>query len=98
MISKLILSSPFLEFNQSKIKRNVTQIAAKIAAAFLPYSKVDGASSSVYPRSLHKDYHGEWEFNLYWKPTDGFPTYFKWVLAVARAQKRLFSSASKLHC
>jgi alpha-beta hydrolase superfamily lysophospholipase len=91
-IKKLILNSPFLEFNQAKLARNATLFAARAVSAFLPYSRIDGALSSVYPKSVHKDYHGEWDFNLEWKPIEGFPTYFKWMLAIARAQKRLLNS------
>lgn len=39
--------------------------------------------------SIHKDYYGEWDFNQDWKPIKGFPTYFKWVVAIATAQKKL---------
>jgi len=92
LISKLILNLPFFEFNQSRIKRKVTQMLAKVVAAFLPYSKIDGALSSVYPKSIHSSYFGEWDFNLEWKPIEGFPTYFKWILAIAKAQKKLLSS------
>jgi alpha-beta hydrolase superfamily lysophospholipase len=91
-VTKLILNSPFLEFNQPKITSKITQFAARAVSAFLPYSKIDGALSSVYPESVHRDYHGEWDFNLNWKPIEGFPTYFKWILAIARAQKRLLNS------
>jgi alpha-beta hydrolase superfamily lysophospholipase len=91
-IQRLILNSPFFEFNQSRIKRNITQIAARAISAFLPYSKIDGALSPAYAQSIHKNYFGEWDFNMEWKPIEGFPTYFKWILAIARAQKKLLKS------
>ena len=91
-IKKLILNSPFLEFNQPRIVRRVSLLAAKTVSAFLPYAKIDGALSPVYAQSVHKSYFGEWDFNLEWKPIEGFPSYFMWILAIARAQQRLHSS------
>ena len=95
-IENLILNSPFLKFNQSDFKIKTTQLAAGIVSAFLAYSKIDGALSPVYPQSIHKSYFGEWEFNLEWKPIEGFPTYFKWILAIARAQKKLLDSSIEI--
>jgi len=91
-IDRLILNSPFFEFNQSKAARTMTQLAARLVSAFMPYSKVEGALSPAYAQSVHKNYFGEWDFSLDWKPIEGFPTYFKWVLAIARAQKKLHHS------
>lgn len=94
-IDKLLLNSPFLEFNQPPIARKATLIAARIISTFAAYSGVKGALSPAYPESIHKNFHGEWDFNLEWKPIAGFPTYFKWMLAVARAQKELLKSDIK---
>jgi len=91
-IESLVLNSPFLAFNQSRIKQRLTLIAARAIAALLPFSKIDGALSPAYAQSVHKSYFGEWEFNLEWKPIEGFPTYFKWILAIAKAQKKLLNS------
>lgn len=46
----------------------------------------------MYPQSIHKDHFGEWDFNLEWMPLEGFPTYFNWILEIARAQKKLLNS------
>lgn len=91
-IERLILNSPFFDFNQSIIERKITQLAARTVSALLPYSNIKGTLSPAYPQSIHKDYFGEWDFNLEWKPIEGFPTYFKWILAIARAQKKLLNS------
>ncbi len=45
--------------------------------------------SPVYTESLHKDHHGEWDFNLDWKPLYGFAAYFAWVKAVTDVQSWL---------
>jgi alpha-beta hydrolase superfamily lysophospholipase len=91
-IKSLILNSPFLDFNQPDFAKITTYLTAKIASTILPYSYINGAMSPVYAQSIHKDYYGEWDFNLDWKPIKGFPTYFKWIVAISRAQKNLLNS------
>jgi len=96
LIEGLILNSPFLDFNQSKFEKSISLFAAKIIAKVSTYAKLDGALSPAYAQSVHKDYYGEWEFNLDWKPIKGFSTYFKWVVAIAKAQKSLKKSNIKI--
>lgn len=95
-IAGLILNSPFLDFNQSKIEKTLSLFAAKIIANVSNYAKIEGALAPAYAQSVHKNHFGEWDFNLDWKPIKGFPTYFKWILAIARAQKKLESSDIKV--
>ncbi|WP_299399165.1 alpha/beta hydrolase [uncultured Gelidibacter sp.] len=92
LVEGLILNSPFLDFYKSKLDRALSIFAAKSIAKVSNYAKIEGALSPVYAESIHKDYFGEWDFNLAWKPIEGFPTYFKWVAAIARAQKSLAHS------
>lgn len=92
LVNGLILNSPFLDFNQTKIEKTIIPILARPIAGLFPYAKIEGALSPAYPESIHKDFHGEWDFNLAWKPIQGFPTYFKWVLAIRTAQNKLKNS------
>ncbi len=92
LVDGLILNSPFLDFNQSKVEKFVSYYVAKIVSKMANFSKIGGAIPPAYAQSLHKDFHGEWDFNQDWKPIKGFPTYFKWVVAIADAQKKLEQS------
>jgi len=92
LIDGLILNSPFLDFNQSKIEKSISQFVAKLIGKASNYAKIEGALSPAYAQSIHKDYYGIWDFTLDWKPIKGFPTYFKWLVAIARAQKTLEKS------
>jgi alpha-beta hydrolase superfamily lysophospholipase len=38
---------------------------------------------------LHRDYYGEFDYNLQWKPLGGFPITFGWLHAIRRGQVRL---------
>ena len=89
LIDALILNSPFLDFNQSNFEKSTSYLVAKIISTISTYSKINGAISPAYAQSIHKSFYGEWDFNLDWKPIKGFPTYFKWILAISKAQKKI---------
>ena len=89
VIDGLILNSPFFDFNLSLFEKKIGYVGAKIISSLSVYSKINGALSLAYAQSIHKDFYGEWDFNLEWKPIEGLPTYFKWVVAIAIAQKKL---------
>ena len=92
LIDSLILNSPFFDFNQTRFEKAFSYFVAKIISKVSTYSKINGVLSPVYAQSIHKDFYGEWDFNQNWKPIKGFPTYFKWVVAIATAQKKLEES------
>jgi alpha-beta hydrolase superfamily lysophospholipase len=92
LVDALILNSPFLDFNMSKLQKSMTLFLAKIISKTSNYAKVEGVLSKAYAESIHKDYFGEWDFDLKWKPIKGFPTYFKWIRAISNAQAKLQNS------
>lgn len=87
LVKGLILNSPFFDLNYNTLEKSVIVLTSKIMSAFFDYAYVKGALSPVYAQSLHRDYYGEWDFNLKWKPIQGFPTYFTWLKAIHQAQK-----------
>ena len=42
-----------------------------------------------YGTTLHRDYHGEFDYDLKWKPIGGFPVTFGWIHAIRRGQAKL---------
>ncbi len=94
MVDALILNSPFLEFNISKLKRLVLPIISKLAITFNKYAKLNEALSRVYSQSIYKGDFGEWEFSQYWKPVKGFPAFYAWTNAVLNAQNKLKSESN----
>lgn len=85
-IHGLILNSPFLEVNVPKCLRNVLKPLSNFISSIWPYAKLDGMLPTIYPSSLHKDFEGEWDFDLSLKPIEGFPVYIKWSYAIMDAQ------------
>ncbi|NLF04698.1 MAG: alpha/beta hydrolase, partial [Actinomycetales bacterium] len=68
----LVLNSPWFDFNASWFDRVVLARAVKQLGRVAPTLPVRRLSP-YYTRFLHRDRGGEWEFNLDWKPYDGFP-------------------------
>jgi len=93
-ITALILNSPFLELNEPAVRKQLIPPIARLISVLFPFAKQDDVLSPVYCESLHKDYHGEWDFNLEWKPILGFPAYFAWAKAVTDAQTFLKEKSS----
>ncbi|QLL09265.1 alpha/beta hydrolase [Mycobacterium vicinigordonae] len=89
-VDGLVLNSPFLDLHGPAVLRlGVT--SATIAALSRVRSRGVARASGTggYGSSLHRDYHGEFEYNLQWKPLGGFPVTFGWLHAVRRGQARL---------
>jgi len=47
------------------------------------------SSKGGYGTTLHRDFDGEFDYNLQWKPLGGFPITLGWLHAVRRGQVRL---------
>jgi alpha-beta hydrolase superfamily lysophospholipase len=88
-ISGLILNAPFLDFYDSEFKKKIILAACNALSLFSDFAHIKNTLSPVYVQSLHEKFEGEWDFNLKWKYIQGFPTYFKWVLAIYEAHEKL---------
>jgi alpha-beta hydrolase superfamily lysophospholipase len=89
-VTGLVLNSPFLDLHGPAVLRlGVT--SATIAALSRARTKgvVRGSSKGGYGTSLHRDYGGEFDYNLQWKPLGGFPITLGWLHAVRHGQTRL---------
>ncbi|KAA1250273.1 alpha/beta hydrolase [Mycobacterium simiae] len=89
-VGGLILNSPFLDLHGPAILRSSLSSAA-IATLSRVRTKgvIRAQGDGGYGSSLHRDYHGEFEYNLQWKPLGGFPITFGWLHAMRRGQTRL---------
>ena len=89
-ITGLVLNSPFLDLHGPPILRTrVTSGALGAASRVRRTTVVRPAGKGGYGLTLHRDYHGEFDYNLKWKPVGGFPITLGWITAVRRAQARL---------
>jgi alpha-beta hydrolase superfamily lysophospholipase len=87
-----VLNSPFLDLPGPGVLRWPTTaalIAAIARAGDKRVARSAGDNVGGYGASLHRDYYGEFDYNLQWKPLGGFPITFGWLHAVRRGQTRL---------
>jgi len=87
MVDALILNSPFLEFNLSKIQKWISIPLTLLISKLAPYASFKKPLSELYAKSVHKNFNGEWNYDFDIKPAEGFPAYFTWAQAVHRAQQ-----------
>src|SRR5690606_11674012 len=79
---RLILNSPWLEFQASKLGRAVVSpfiaLRAKVDAA----TPLRVSPPTFYYRATACDFEGEWSFDPRWKPVEGFSLPAPWVQTV----------------
>jgi len=89
-VAGLVLNSPFLDLNGPAILRTrATSTAIGAASRGRKTRVVRGPGSGGYGLTLHRAYHGEFDYNLAWKPLGGFPVTVGWIHAIRRGQARL---------
>jgi alpha-beta hydrolase superfamily lysophospholipase len=89
-IGALVLNSPLLDLHGPALLR-LSVTSALIAGLSRVRSKgiVRAPTEGGYGTTLHRDYHGEFDYDLQWKPVGGFPITFGWLHAIRRGQTRL---------
>jgi alpha-beta hydrolase superfamily lysophospholipase len=86
VLDGLFLNSPFFDFNASWFLRRP---AAAVIGRAGAYRIVPLGLATAYGESLHHEHHGEWSFDLAWKPLGGFPVRAGWLRAIRRGQMRV---------
>jgi alpha-beta hydrolase superfamily lysophospholipase len=91
-VAGLVLNSPFLDLPGPMVLRWPATGAliagiARFGDKRVARSPTEGVGG--YGASLHRDYHGEFDYNLTWKPLGGFPITFGWLSAVRHGQAQL---------
>ncbi|HYB80122.1 MAG TPA: alpha/beta hydrolase [Mycobacterium sp.] len=89
-VGGLVLNSPFLDLHGPAVVRHAVT-SALIAGLSRMRSKgvVRSPGEGGYGTTLHRDYYGDFDYNLQWKPVGGFPITVGWLHAVRRGQARL---------
>ncbi len=89
-ITGLVLNSPWLDLQGPAILRTASTGAAIGAISRIRKKRVlRPPTEGGYGATLHKEYGGDFDYNLQWKPIGGFPVTFGWLHAVRRAQVQL---------
>jgi alpha-beta hydrolase superfamily lysophospholipase len=88
-VNGLVLNSPWLDLQGPAILRTVGTAAIGAVSRFRTKLVARSPTEGGYGTSLHRDYHGEFDYDLDWKPVGGFPVTFGWINAIRRGHARL---------
>ena len=89
-LTGLVLNSPFLELQGPPILRTrMTSTAIGAVSRVRKTRVLRPGGRGGYGLTLHRDYHGEFSYDLQWKPVGGFPITFGWINAIRRGQAQL---------
>lgn len=95
-IAAVVFNSPWVGFQlPAKAVAPATKVI-RTWAALRPNSILPLKESTAYVESIHLDHHGEWDFNLDWKPLVGPQKQASWLSAVLVGQRYLQSGAADL--
>jgi len=87
-VNALILNSPFFEFNLNSLEK-MQLPAIACTGKFFPGISSSSGLTRGYGESIHKQFHGEWDFDLTIKPIEGHQVDFGWIHTIYSAQKTL---------
>ena len=88
-VSALVLNSPFLAMNQPWMNKQVVIPLAAALGRFVPNTNPPSNLPREYGLSLHREYRGEWDYHLPWKPLVPFPVTFGWLRAIHAGHRRI---------
>lgn len=90
-IESIIVNSPFWDFQVAPVLKHVGIPAVSRIGAYIPQIPIKPDVTPFYGESLHKNYRGEWDYNLTWKPIIPPPVSLGWIHAIKSAQEQLVS-------
>ena len=88
-ICGLVLNSPFLDLPGKPWMRSWGTQLFRVMAKIRPFEPLKLPPGDGYGASLHASQHGEWDYDLEWKPISGFPITYGWINAIRRGHARL---------
>ena len=88
LFEAVLLNSPFFDLNVSGLKKTALPMMVKRAEKH-PETSISAGITPLYGESLHKEAHGEWTYNLGWKPHIVPPVNIGWIRAVHLGQLQL---------
>ena len=87
-IDAIFFNSPFFDLNASWLAEHLIELGS-VLGVVRPDVDLPSTISPLWAQSIHKDYRGEWDFRLDWKPIEGFPTKAGWLHAITAGQTKL---------
>ena len=89
-VTGLVLNSPWLDLQGPAILRTPpTGAALRALSRFRKRMVVRPPTEGGYGTTLHREFGGDFDYDLNWKPVGGFPVTFGWIHAIRRGHARL---------
>ena len=85
----VFLNAPWIDMHGDAFTRLLAMPAIHRIGRVQPMREVPRNVSGGYTRSLHRDFGGEWDYDLAWKPEHSWPVYAGWIRAVRLGQARI---------
>ncbi|MDR0848957.1 MAG: alpha/beta hydrolase [Propionibacteriaceae bacterium] len=85
----VVLNSPWVDMQGSALFRALTPPIMKGLAVASPTMVIPQAENDLYGRTLHKDFYGEWDYDLRLKRNESYPVRPGWLRAVVRGHDRI---------
>ncbi|SIP92415.1 Lysophospholipase, alpha-beta hydrolase superfamily [Cellulosimicrobium aquatile] len=87
-LAALVLNSPWFDLNKPWVFRGPVTWVVDVVGRVAPRLVV-GALDPHWAEALHASTGGEWDFDLAWKPIEGFPVRAGFLRAVRRGHARV---------
>ncbi|TQL68199.1 alpha-beta hydrolase superfamily lysophospholipase [Nocardioides albertanoniae] len=88
-LAAMVLNSPWLDLQGSFLAREVLTPVVRGIGHRLPLRELGRDVTGFYPKSLHVDHDGEWEFDLGLKPIGSYPIRLGWLKAIRDGHARV---------
>lgn len=85
-VDGVVLNAPWLDLNEPWAVRTLVAPLVRTFGHLVPRMPISNLGAN-YGRSLHVSTGGEWEYELGWKPLDGFGVYAGWLAAVLKGHR-----------
>lgn len=87
-LAGLVLNSPWVDMHGPFWLRLGSNVVRQLGS-YQPRREIPRSVSPFYGHALHRDFQGEWDYNLAWKPVESWPVYVGWLRAIRRGQAAL---------
>ncbi len=88
-VAGLVLNSPWFDLQGAAWMRTVGTEFIRAVSKVRPREAMKLPSTDSYGVSLHHQHGGAWDYDIAWKPLEGFPVTFGWMTAVRRGHAHL---------
>ncbi|PQZ98737.1 alpha/beta hydrolase [Arthrobacter sp. MYb224] len=88
-VDALALNSPWLEFQASELGRTALAKLLAVASGRNPHRNLPTIDPGFYTRTVSNRFEGEWDYDLQWRPANGFTLSTGFISAVFAAQAKV---------